>query len=192
MEEDKKQQTAEQEEVHEETVQPEPEKKEQPAKEAAPKKASKPKKKADAEIAKLKEEQAALKDQLMRQMAEFDNYRKRTVKEKAGTYEDAKANTLKDLVPVLDSFERAAEAACSDETYKEGVMMLLTQFKDALKKLGVEEIEAEGKPLDPTCHQAVMQEETEEVESGCVTKVLQKGYKLGDRVLRTAMVAVAQ
>ena len=159
---------------------------EQPAK-----KEPKLKKKKDAELEKAREEIALLKDQLLRQMAEFDNYRKRTAKEKASTFDDARVKILTPFVAVLDIFERAAEANCSDEAYKQGILMLLEQFSHALKEQGVEEIAAEGLPLDPTRHQAVMQEEKEGVESGCVANVLQKGYAIGDKVLRTAMVSVA-
>lgn len=134
-----------------------------------------------------------LKERLLRQMAEFDNYKKRTGKEKNELYSRAKAETVEEMLPILDNFERALQthAEGCDETFVRGIEMIFTQLTGVMTKLGVEEIVAEGMPFDPDLHHAVQQVEDPEQESNTVCEVLQKGYRLGDRVIRHAMVVVA-
>ena len=154
--------------------------------------------KKDEEIARLSEENEALKkqrdelqDKYLRVAAEYDNFRKRTSKEKEGIYADAYADALKQIFPIIDNLERAAE--CADGAgVAEGVKMTLTQCKASLEKLGVEPIEAEiGAAFDPEVHNAVMHVDDPEQGEGVIAAVFQKGYKKGDRVLRFAMVSVA-
>ncbi len=131
------------------------------------------------------------KDRLLRTAAEYDNYRKRTEREKAAAVTLGEALVLEKLLPALDTLEMAAGAECADAEYKKGVEMTAEVFKKSLGDIGVTEIEAEGRMFDPALHNAVSREESE-LESGAVTKVLQKGYKLGERVIRHAIVAVAE
>lgn len=141
----------------------------------------------------LQAENDQLKEKLLRQMAEFDNYKKRTVKEKDELYSRAKAETVEGMLPVLDNFERALQTndCCSDNTFAQGVEMIFTQLLATLEKLGVEEIDAQGTTFDPALHHAVQQIEDAEQDSNTVCEVLQKGYRLGERVIRHAMVVVA-
>ena len=132
----------------------------------------------------------ALKDQLMRTMAEYDNYRKRTAKEKTEMMPDITARVVTEFLPVLDNLERALAAECSDESFKKGVEMIYDSFNDALEKLGVEKVPAED--FDPSMHQAVQQVESVEHESGKIVSVFQNGYRIGSKVLRFAMVSVAK
>lgn len=146
---------------------------------------------ADADDA-LAAELAEQKEQYLRLFAEFDNFRKRTAKEKLETYGDATAKCVEQLLPVVDNFERAIDAPCTDAQYKEGMVMIFTQLKTFLDKLGVTEIEALGAEFDPNIHQAIKQAEAdEEYPENTVCEVFQKGYKLKDRLIRPAMVAVA-
>ena len=144
------------------------------------------------EIDDLKDEAAGLKDRLLRSAAEFDNYRKRTEKEKQGSIAFGTNSAVEKILPVLDSLEMAANAECKDEEYKKGVLLTVNLFQNALKNMGVEEIEALDKPFDPLFHNAVAREQSEEKESGTVLRVLQKGYRAGDKVIRHAMVSVAE
>lgn len=130
-------------------------------------------------------------DKYLRLCAEYDNYRKRTTKEKTEAYGDATAKCIEDILPVLDSFERALEAECTDESYKNGMQMIYNQFIENLKKIGVTDMEALGKEFDPNIHNAIKTEEKEGFEENTVCEVFQKGYMLGDRVVRHAVVAVA-
>ena len=130
-------------------------------------------------------------DKYMRLFAEFDNYRKRTAKEKSETYQDAVAKTLLALLPAVDSFERAMEAPCADEAYRSGMEKIYAQMTDLLKKLGLEEIPALNEPFDPKVHNAIRQIEDENFGESTVCEVYQKGYRLGDRIVRCAMVSVA-
>lgn len=139
--------------------------------------------KADDEVAKLKE-------QLMRNMAEYDNYRKRTAKEKAEMMPDITARVVSDFLPVLDNLERALAADCSDESYKKGVQMIYDSFMETLEKLGVEKVPVED--FDPSMHQAVQQVQSDDHESGKIVNVFQNGYRIGTKVIRFAMVSVAQ
>ena len=132
-----------------------------------------------------------LEDKIIRQLAEFDNFRKRTAKEKEEIGLVAKTKCIAELLPVLDNFERAMQAESADEEFKKGVGLIFTSFIETLKKLGVEEIAAEGEPFNPERHYAVTTVEDENLGSNVVASVLQKGYHIGDRVVRHAMVAVA-
>ncbi len=135
---------------------------------------------------------AEMQEQYVRLYAEFDNFRKRTAKEKLETFGDATAKAVEQLLPVVDNFERAIDAPCTDAQYKEGMVMIFTQLKNYLDKLGVAEIEALGAEFDPNIHQAIKQSEAnEEFAENTVCEVFQKGYKLKDRLIRPAMVAVA-
>lgn len=146
----------------------------------------------EAELASANEECAKMKDQLLRLAAEFDNYKKRTAKEKESYYTESKGATVLSLLPVLDSLDRAISCLeGGDPAVRSGVEMVGRQFVELLQKLGVEEIEALGEPFDPHVHNAVMHVEDEEAGENTVIEVLQKGYRLGDRVLRFSMVKVA-
>ncbi|MCI5668942.1 MAG: nucleotide exchange factor GrpE [Oscillospiraceae bacterium] len=140
---------------------------------------------------KLAAELAQVKDQLLRTMAEYDNHRKRTAKEKLELRADIITNVVADFLPVMDNLERALQAECSDENYKQGVQMIYDSFMATLTKLGVTEIESDGAEFNPQLHQAVQRVDDESVESGRVAKTFAKGYKINDKVIRFAMVAVA-
>lgn len=142
-------------------------------------------------IKALEEAAAADKDKYLRLLAEYDNFRKRSVKEKFDASADATARAALEVISVIDNFERAVAAECSDENYKKGVEMIYGQFTEVIKKLGVEEIDALGKEFDPNLHNAVTQVEDENFGENTVSQVYQKGYKLGDKVIRCAMVVVA-
>ena len=144
---------------------------------------------------KLEEVQSELdstKDAFQRTLAEYDNYRKRTAKEKTENFNLGKIQAVTSLLPVLDTLEFALNAPCQDESYKKGIEMVMSQAMNAFNSMGVEKIEAVGTEFNPNFHAAVMQEETDEFESGFVTKELQKGYKMGDKVIRPSTVVVAQ
>ena len=127
----------------------------------------------------------------VRLMAEFQNYKKRTAKEKEDIYAFGAEKVMLSLMEVLDNFDRALEQGCSDEKHAEGIKLVHTQLMNALKKNGLEEIEALGEDFDPNFHSAVIMEDTDEYESGKVCFVVQKGYKLNGKVIRPAMVKVA-
>lgn len=139
---------------------------------------------------KLQNEIEALKDRLLRLTAEYDNYRKRTAKEKEGIYTDACEDVLKNIFPVIDNLERASAAQGDTENLKKGIDMTIRQFNTAMEKLGVEEIPSDS-GFDPNFHDAVMHVEDEQYEKNQVVEVFQKGYKKGDKVLRHSMVKVA-
>ena len=136
-------------------------------------------------------ELADLKDKYQRLAAEYDNFRKRTQKEKADIYPDAMVAAIKEFLPMADNFERAASAETTDEKYKSGVMMIQNQLSDAFKKLGVEIIDRKGEEFNPQLEDAVTQIIDENLGDNVVAEVYQKGYKRGDKVIRPAMVAVA-
>lgn len=142
-------------------------------------------------IKALEEAAAADKDKYLRLLAEYDNFRKRSIQEKLNASSDATARAALEVISVIDNFERAVAAECSDENYKKGVEMIYGQFLEVIKKLGVEEIDALGKEFDPNMHNAVSQVEDENFGENTVSQVYQKGYKLGDKVIRCAMVVVA-
>ena len=145
----------------------------------------------DDQVKKLTEENAQLKDQLLRKMAEFDNFRKRTAREKEELAAHVKAGCAEPIISLIDNFERALSCPCSDTEFYKGIQMLSTQFTDMLKNLGIEEIEALGKPFDPNLHNAVNQVQDDQYPENTVSQVFQKGYKMGDKVVRHAMVVVA-
>lgn len=133
-------------------------------------------------------------EKYVRLMAEFQNYKKRVAKEKNDIREYATEKLVTELLPVLDNFERALAASAEDDPagYAKGMELIFTQMVTELQKSGLAEVEAEGQDFDPTKHNAVMTEENEELESGKVSKVLQKGYALNDKVIRPSMVAVTK
>lgn len=141
--------------------------------------------------AKHAEEVAALKDQLLRTMAEYDNFRKRVAKEKTELRPIIISDVVKEFLPVMDNLTRALEAECTDAAYKQGVQMIDDSFMEILTKLGVEEIESDGAMFDPSMHQAVQRVDGSDKESGTIVTTFAKGYKIGDRVIRFAIVAVA-
>ena len=145
----------------------------------------------EAKIKTLEEVAAADKDKYLRLLAEYDNFRKRSIQEKLNAFSDATAKAALEVISVIDNFERAMAAECTDENYKKGVEMIYGQFLEVIKKLGVEEIDALGKEFDPNLHNAVSQVEDESFGENTVSQVYQKGYKLGDKVIRCAMVVVA-
>ena len=136
-------------------------------------------------------EQMVSKDQFLRLAAEYDNYRKRTAKEKESLWTDAKADTVQAFLPVYDNLERALKQETADEAYKKGVEMIMAQMKEVFAKLGVTEIEAKGQPFDPNLHNAVMHIEDENLGENTVAQVFQAGFMLGEKVIRFAMVQVA-
>ena len=143
-------------------------------------------------LRQAEEQVLALNDKLLRTLAEYDNFRKRSVKEKEAIYPEATADAISKFLPVLDSMERAAGFACSDEEYKKGVDMIIHSFYEALAAAGAEETPAEvGSAFDPAVHNAVMHVKDENLGAGVIAQVFQKGYRLGDRVIRHTMVQVA-
>ncbi len=134
----------------------------------------------------------SVKDQFVRQTAEYENYRKRTTKEKENIYQDAKADTIKEFLAVYDNLERAAASEGGDDSpHKKGLEMIFQQVKDILAKLGVTEIEAAGKPFDPEKMNAVMHIDDENFGENEVAQVFQAGFELNGKVIRHAIVQVA-
>ncbi len=134
---------------------------------------------------------AALNDKYLRICAEYDNFRRRSQKEKEALYGDVKADTLLKFLPVYDNLVRALSAATEDEAYKKGVEMIMTQFNTTMEKLGVTKIDSLGEKFDPAFHNAVMHVDDEEKGENEIVEVFQEGFKLGDKVIRFAMVKVA-
>ena len=135
---------------------------------------------------------AAEQDKYLRLAAEYDNYRKRTAKEKESLYNDAKIDTVNALLGVYDNLERGiAQYGDEESPHRKGLEMVFNQFKESLKKLGVETMDAVGQPFDPEKHNAVMHIEDESYGENTVVEVLQQGFTLGDKVLRFAIVKVA-
>lgn len=130
-------------------------------------------------------------DKYLRLAAEYDNYRKRTTKEKENIYSDAKADTIKPFLDVYDNLARGAAQLEDGDSHKQGLEMIAKQFLAVLEKLGVTEIEALGQPFDPEKHNAVMHVEDEAAGENTVVEVFQKGFAMGEKVLRFAMVKVA-
>ena len=201
MSEENKQPTAEEaaENQAETTEQETPETAEAPEKEEMAAKGKKKKEKTytltreQMEAAELAVKQLeSVKDQFVRLTAEYDNYRKRTTKEKDNIYQDAKGDTIKAFLAVYDNLERAAAAeGGEDSPHKKGLEMIFHQYQDILKKLDVTEIEAKGQPFDPERMEAVMHIEDENFGENEVTQVFQAGFMLGDKVIRHAIVQVA-
>lgn len=132
-----------------------------------------------------------LNDRVMRQMAEFENFRKRTEKEKGQMYDMGAKSILEKILPVVDNFERGLDAATEGDSFADGMKMIYKQLMTSLEEAGVKEIEAEGSEFNPDYHNAVMHVEDEELGENVVAEVLQKGYMYNDTVLRHAMVKVA-
>lgn len=131
-------------------------------------------------------------DQLLRMAAEYDNFRKRSQREKEALYADCKASVINALLPVADNFDRIfANPDGTLEDYKKGVEMTFKQFSDVFKSLGIESFGEVGEEFDPNIHNAVMHTEDDSVGENTITTVIVKGYKLGDKIIRPAMVAVA-
>ena len=149
------------------------------------------KKKLEALKAETETALKAEKDKDLRLAAEYDNYRRRSQKEKETTYSDGKADTVLQLLPVYDNLSRALKAECSDPNFYKGVEMTMTQLLAIFEKLGVTPIEAEGQPFDPAEHNAVVHVEDETLGENLVVEEFQKGFKLNDKVIRFAMVKVA-
>lgn len=146
----------------------------------------------DSKESELEKELAAAKEAHIRTLAEYDNYRKRSTREKEAAYGDSKAACISELLPVLDNFERALATTDSDfESFKKGMEMIQKNFCDIIAKLGVEAFGEIGEKFDPNIHNGVMHVDDDEFEENVIADVFSKGYKLGDRILRPAMVKVA-
>ncbi len=147
---------------------------------------------ATSEIDDLKAKNEELSDRLQRNLAEFDNFRKRTAKEKSQMYDNGLIDTVEKILPVLDNFERALNTYDDKENdFYKGVDMINRQFKSLLNELGVEEIDAQNKEFDPNLHYAVSHEESDEYGDNEVIEILQKGYTYKEKVIRFSMVKVA-
>ena len=156
------------------------------------KKSKKKADKADEKVNALQEELEEQKNQYLRLAAEYDNYRKRTQREKDALNGDIKAYIIGEILPVIDNFERATANTSADyETYKKGMEMIFTQFADIFKKLGVEAFGESGEVFDPMMHNAVMHIDSEDFGESVVAQVFAKGYKIGDKIIRCATVQVA-
>ena len=181
---------------------PEEEKEDRPAQEeaaageeTASKSEKKEKKKKDKKQDALKEKIEELEDRVKRQMAEFENFRKRTEKEKTAMFETGAKSVIEKILPVVDNFERGLASVPEEEkdgAISQGMQMIYKQLMTELEKLEVKPIEAVGEEFDPEFHNAVMQVESEEFDSGVVAQELQKGYTYRDSVVRHSMVAVVQ
>ena len=147
--------------------------------------------KEEEKIAALETEQAAMQDRYLRICAEYDNFRRRSQKEKDALYGDIRADVVTKFLPVYDNLERALKQGTEDEAYRKGVEMIVTQFCTTLEKLGVEEVPSLGQKFDPALHNAVMHVDDEEKGENEIVEVFQKGFRLNDKVIRFAMVKVA-
>ena len=145
----------------------------------------------EAEKEALEREKAALNDKYLRLCAEYDNFRRRSQKEKDGLYGDIKADTVQKFLPVYDNLERALKQGTEDGAYRKGVEMIMTQFNTTLEKLGVKKIESLGKTFDPNLHNAVMHVDDPEQGENVIVDVFQDGFMIGEKVIRFAMVKVA-
>ena len=199
MSEETKQPTPE--ETEETTVQQEPA--EEPAPEETAEKSEKKAKKKKEKVYTFTREQVeqmelaakqleSVKDKFVRLTAEYENYRKRTAKEKDGLYQDARADTIREFLAVYDNLERACAAEGDDDSpHKKGLVMIFQQYQEILRKLGVEEITALGQPFDPETMNAVMHVDDENFGESEVAQVFQAGFRLGEKVVRHAIVQVA-
>lgn len=136
-------------------------------------------------------DEAAANDRYLRLMAEYDNFRKRSAKEREAIYTDVRVDTVSKFLPVYDNLQRAMNTATADEAYKKGVEMTFSQLNEVFKKLGVEEIEAVGKTFDPNYHNAVMHVEDESRGESEIVEEFQKGFRVGEKMIRFSMVKVA-
>jgi molecular chaperone GrpE len=143
------------------------------------------------EVERLREEIADLRDRSMRTLADFDNFRKRSERERQDLRKYALIEPLRDFLTVMDSLDLALMAGGSAEDLKQGVEMIHRQMQDLLRRVGVQEVKAVGEPFDPTIHEAVSREESPEVKAPTVSSELRRGYRLHDRLLRPSMVKVA-
>jgi molecular chaperone GrpE len=141
--------------------------------------------------ADFEKELADEKDKYLRLAAEYDNYRKRSAKERDMTYNDARADAITKLLPVYDNLERALNMECADEAYYKGVEMIMTQLNEILEGIGVKKIPAVGEQFDPNRHNAVMTIENPELGEKTIAEEFQKGFTLGERVIRFSTVVVA-
>jgi molecular chaperone GrpE len=146
----------------------------------------------ESELEKLKAQNRELLDRMARMQAEFENARRRAAREQQEYKDYALTDAVRNLLPVLDSFDRALASNATGDNFRAGMELIDRQFHDALTKLGVQEIAAEGKPFDPTQHEAVEMVDTDEVPDNHVLQELQRGYKLKERLLRPAMVRVGR
>lgn len=138
-----------------------------------------------------KEDYDALDDHFKRILAEFENFKKRSKKERESLYNSILSDVVESILPILDNLENAAKAETKDESYKQGIELVLKQFNDVLKSKGIEEIEAEGETFDPELHEAVRSVQDETKGEKEIVEVYRKGYKIGNKVIRHAMVSVA-
>lgn len=147
---------------------------------------------AKAHIAQLQKEKDETVNLLQRNQADFENYRRRNVSIRTDSYEEGKRDCIRTLLPALDNFDRALENEdASDDSWREGVRLACRQLHELLEKQGMSEIDTTGK-FDPNLHEAIMQEKVEGKETGDILMVLQKGYRVGDKIIRHSMVKVAQ
>ena len=147
--------------------------------------------KEDTELNAVKTELEETTDRLKRLMAEFDNFKKRSAKEREGLYNSLLSDIVSKMLPVVDNLEQAVNSNSNDEGYKQGVSLVLKQFLDVLTSLGVQEIEGVGSTFNPEYHEAVSLVQDENLGEKEVKEVFRKGYKIGDKVIRHAMVVVA-
>lgn len=143
------------------------------------------------EVNEFEQKWKDVNDKYLRTLAEYDNYRKRTIKEKESIYPEAKATVVEKFLPLMDNFQRAIESAENKDAFYDGIVMLKKQMDEVFVALGVEEIKAVGEEFNPELHNAVMHVEDEEAGENIVVEEFQKGYKIGDRVVRHSMVKVA-
>jgi len=155
-------------------------------------KSNKKKDKSAEELEKLRKELADEKDKYLRVLAEYDNYRKRSQKERESIYADVRSDTVEKFLPVYDNLERALKQETTDEAYSKGVEMIMAQLKEIMANAGVTEIEASaGTTFDPNIHNAVMHVEDETLGESVIVEEFQKGFRLGDKILRHSVVKVA-
>ena len=145
-----------------------------------------------AQVADLEDKLEEANEKYVRLFAEYDNFRKRTAREKSDTYANASAKCIENLLPVVDSYERSLEFECSDENFKNGMVMIFNQLKEFMAKMNVTEIEALGAEFAPNFHNAIQQPPDPDYADNHVCAVFQKGYMMGDKLIRPAMVAVAK
>ena len=177
--------------VTEETASEVEELKEETSVEEAPAEEAPKEEPKESELEKAQKAQAQEHDQYLRLAAEYDNFRKRSRKEKEALYTDVKVETVAKFLPVYDNLERALANETSDEAYKKGVELIMAEFKKIMSGLGVEEFGEAGDAFDPNAHNAVMHIENEELGENVIAQVFQKGFRIGEKVIRHAVVQVA-
>lgn len=188
---EKKEPTAEETAEHTETAAQTDKQEKAPEKSEKPEKPGKKKKAEPTELEKVKEAQAQEHEQYLRLAAEYDNFRKRTQREKDGIYQDAVADTAKKFLSVYDNLERALKNETADEAYKKGVEMTMNELVKILNGIGITAFGEAGEPFDPQRHNAVMHMEDESLGENVVAEVFQTGFAMGEKVIRFAMVKVA-